>query len=163
LDPRLRNGMECVQALRQVLGADVSPPTALPWSSVGRFQLRRELGRGAGGVVFLAYDPRLRREVALKVPRAEAPLTPELRPRFLREAKAAAGLDHPNLVAVHDVGEAGPVCYIASAYCPGMTLAKWLKERTEPAPFDKAAHLVATLAEAVQHAHERGVVHRDLK
>src|SRR5262249_62385921 len=98
-----------------------------------------------------------------KVPHAERALTPELRERFRREARAASGLDHPNLVPVYEVGEEGPVCFLVSAYCPGVTLAQWLKERTEPVPFREAAQLVAALAGAVQHAHQKGVIHRDLK
>jgi WD40 repeat protein/serine/threonine protein kinase len=132
-------------------------------TSLGRFQIQRELGRGGCGVVFLAYDPKLRRQVALKVPRPEALFSPELRARFQHEARAAAALDHPNVVPVYEAGEEGSVCYIASAYCPGFTLAAWLKERTEPVPCRWAAHLVATLADAVEYAHRHGVLHRDLK
>ena len=80
-----------------------------------------------------------------------------------REARAAAGLDHPNIVPVYEAGEAGPICYIATAYCPGPTLRDWLRGRTEPVPFAEAAALVAALADAVGHAHARGIVHRDLK
>ena len=130
---------------------------------LGRFVIRQELGRGAFGIVYLAYDPRLRREVALKVPRAEVLLTPELRGRFRHEAMAAAGLNHPNIVPVYEAGEAGPVCFIASAYSPGITLATWLRRRETPASWRLAAGLVATLADAVEHAHRRGVLHRDLK
>src|SRR5262245_4170769 len=83
---------------------------------LGRFEIVRELGRGGFGVVFLARDPQLQREVALKVPRPDALVTPELRERFRQEARAAAGLDHPNLVSVHEAGEVGPICYIASAF-----------------------------------------------
>jgi WD40 repeat protein/serine/threonine protein kinase len=141
-----------------------SGPTPQPAArGLGRFQIRRELGRGGFGVVYLADDPRLGRAVALKVPRADALATPELRRRFFQEARAAAALDHPNLVPVYEAGEAGPVCFIASAFCPGITLAEWLRGRAEPVPFRLAARLVATLADAVQHAHARGVVHRDLK
>jgi len=129
----------------------------------GRFMVRRELGRGSFGMVSLAYDPHLQREVALKVPRAEIQVTPELRARFRHEAMAAAGLDHPNIVPVYEAGEEGSVCFIASAYCPGSTLAAWLRRRTGPVPCNMAAGLVATLAEAVEHAHGRGVLHRDLK
>jgi tetratricopeptide (TPR) repeat protein/tRNA A-37 threonylcarbamoyl transferase component Bud32 len=139
------------------------PTAELPLARLGRFELRRELGRGAFGVVFLAHDPRLGRDVALKVPRAEALLTPELRARFQQEARAAAALDHPNLVPVYDAGAEGAVCYIASAYCSGTTLAAWLRERTEPVPVRQAARLMAVLARAVEHAHQRGVLHRDLK
>jgi WD40 repeat protein/tetratricopeptide (TPR) repeat protein len=143
-------------------GSPAGPPTPLV-QRVGRFEVRRELGRGAFGCVFLAYDPELRREVALKVPHAEVLPQPEMRQRFQREARAAAGLDHPNIVPVYEAGEAGPVCYMASAYCPGVTLAAWLRQRTEPVPAEVAARLLVPLAEAVAHAHSRGVLHRDLK
>ncbi len=140
------------------------PPISEPMPRrFGRFLVRRELGRGAFGVVSQAYDPHLRREVALKVPRAEVQVTPELRTRFRHEAMAAAGLDHPNIVPVYEAGEEGPVCFITSAYCPGTTLAAWLRRRSGPVPCNMAAGLVATLAEAVEHAHGRGVLHRDLK
>ncbi len=129
----------------------------------GRFELHRELGRGAYGVVFLAYDPRLRRQVALKLPRPEVLVTAEMRARFKREAHAAAALDHPNLVPVYDAGEEGPISYIASAYCPGPTLADWLRDRDEPVPPRLAARIVLPLARAIAHAHARGVLHRDLK
>jgi len=132
-------------------------------AAFGRFQIVRELGRGGFGVVFLAIDPALNRPVALKLPRVEALLTPEARLRFTREAKAAAALDHPNLVALYEAGEVNSVCYLASAYCDGPTLATWLREQTEPVPPRLAARLVADLAGAVRHAHERGVLHRDIK
>jgi serine/threonine protein kinase len=73
----------------------------------------------AQGFVYLARDPTLDREVALKIPRPEVVATPELRARFLREARAAASLDHPHLVTVYEAGNVGPVCYIASRFCPG--------------------------------------------
>jgi WD40 repeat protein len=123
----------------------------------------RELGRGGYGVVFLAWDPVLRRNVALKVPRPEALLTPGSRQRFLREARAAAVLQHPNLVPVYETGELGLVTYLASRYCEGPTLAAWLKQRSDPVPWRTAARLVEILAQAVSHAHGLGILHRDLK
>jgi WD40 repeat protein/serine/threonine protein kinase len=135
----------------------------LPWATLGRFQLRRELGRGGFGMVFLAYDPHLAREVALKVPYPEQAVDPAMRERFRREAQAASRLEHPNLVPVYEVGEEGPVCFIVSAYCPGVTLAQWLKARADPVPFREAARLAAALAGAVAYAHRQGVIHRDLK
>ena len=83
--------------------------------------------------------------------------------RLIREALAAAEFDHPNLVPVYETGEIGPVCFIATAFCPGQTLAEWLDRQAFPVPVRQAARLIATVADAVQHAHDRGVLHRDLK
>jgi WD40 repeat protein len=130
----------------------------------GRFEIRWTLGRGGFGIVFLAWDPELRRHVALKVPQPEVLASPEARRRFLREAHAAGGLDHPNIIPIHEAGKIGSVYYIASGYCEGPTLEEWLA--SQPAgsmPARDAARLVETLAWAVHHAHERGVLHRDLK
>jgi serine/threonine protein kinase len=148
-----------------------SPPSPLPGGErgerepvrVGPFQVVRVLGAGGFGIVYLAEDPRLGRQVALKVPRPEALLHPELRHRFLREARAAARLHHTNILPVFEVGEAGPLCYIVSAYCSGGTLAEWLASRKTPVPPRLAAHLIALLCDGVQHAHEHGILHRDLK
>ena len=130
---------------------------------VGRFVILRELGRGGHGFVLLAHDPILRRHVALKLPRPEHLLSPVLRRRFLRESQAAARLTHPNLVSVYEVGQAGPFCYIASAYCAGPTLSEWLSKRSTPVPPRIAARIVNQLASAMQYAHAHGVLHRDLK
>jgi Protein kinase domain len=129
----------------------------------GRFQILRTLGQGGFGIVFLAWDPALRRQVALKVPQPVTLMTPEARKRFEREAHAAAGLHHPNIVPVYETGSVGSVSYIAAAYCPGPTLDGWLSRQIQPTPARDAARLIATLARAVAHAHERGVLHRDLK
>jgi tetratricopeptide (TPR) repeat protein len=153
----LARAVDCLYRLRQLKAAPAEAYT------IGRFQVRRELGRGGFGVVFLAFDPRLGRDVALKVPRPDVLTSRELRERFHREARAAAGLDHPNIVPVFEAGEAGPTCYIASAYCPGPTLRDWLRSRTEPVPFAEVATLTAALADGAGHAHARGIVHRDLK
>ena len=102
--------------------------------SFGRFEVVREVGRGGFGVVYLARDPVLGRDVALKVPRPEMLVTAEARRRFMREAHAAAVLDHPNIVPVYEADELGPVAYIASAYCDGPSLSAWLKAGTEPVP-----------------------------
>ena len=132
-------------------------------SSIGRFEIRRMLGSGGFGVVYQAYDPVLCRDVALKIPRAAVLADADWLARFQREARAAAALDHPNLVQVYEAGQLGPVYYITLAYCPGNNLAQWLKERTAPVPCVEAAQLLLTLAQAIHYAHERGVLHRDLK
>ncbi len=130
---------------------------------IGRFEIIRELGRGSHGIVFLARDPGLNREIALKVPRPEAILTPQLRSRFLREGKAAARLNHPNILPVHEAGETGPICYLVQSYCSGLSLAAWLAKQTNPVPCELAARFVAQLADGVDHAHKQGVLHRDIK
>ena len=130
---------------------------------LGRFVIERELGVGGHGVVLLAFDPVLKRQVALKVPRSEDMMSAELRRRFLNEARAAARLTHPNLVSVYEVGEAGRVGYIASAYCPGPSLATWLKKEIGPLAPRHAARLITQLAEAMHYAHSQGVLHRDIK
>ncbi len=130
---------------------------------IGRFEIERELGRGGCGVVFLALDPDVGRRVALKVPRPEVLISRGSRQRFLREAKAAGALSHPNLVGVYEVGEDGPLCYIASEFCDGPTLECWLENSAEGALPSGAARLIELLARAVEHAHQRGVLHRDIK
>ncbi len=143
--------------------AAVATPTGKAGTTLGRFHIQSELGHGGLGVVYLAYDPKLHRQVALKVPRLESLVSDDLRRRFLREAEAAARLSHPHLVSVYEAGEEASICYIAAEFCPGPTLAEWLKSRKEPVPIDTAARVVKQLAEAVQHAHGRGVLHRDIK
>jgi WD40 repeat protein len=128
-----------------------------------RFEIRRMLGHGGFGVVLLAFDKRLGREVALKVPRPEILALSSIRERFLREAQAAAALDHPNIVPVYDTGELGPIWFITSRYIDGPTLAEWIHRQGATISSQRAAKLVALLAEAVQHAHSRGVLHCDLK
>jgi hypothetical protein len=136
--------------------------SALP-ERFGRFRIVRELGRGGFGVVFLAVDPVLNREVALKVPQPGVLASPDGHRRWLREAQAAAALDHPNLVPVFEAGQFGLVSYLTSAYCEGENLSVWLRDRGGTLPVRQAARLVAMLADAVQHAHDRGILHRDLK
>ena len=132
-------------------------------ATIGRFEIRRELGRGGHGVVFLAFDPILKRDVALKVPRPEVLHGVEMRLRFRREAQAAARLQHTNLVPLYDAGEIGPVCYLVSEYCPGPTLSEWLRGQTIPVSPADAARVIAPLADAVGYMHAHGVLHRDIK
>lgn len=128
----------------------------------GRFLIEDVLGQGGFGLVFKAHDPMLKRTVALKIPRPEHLISADARRRFLLEAEAAAALDHPGIVPVYETGEVPPVPYIVSAYCTGPTLAEWLADHNAPLPPRVAALWMAQLADAVQHAHCRGVLHRDL-
>lgn len=146
--------------LQDTAGPDDGPDAS---KKLGRFEILRELGRGGWGVVFLAWDPELRRKIALKVPRPETLMSREHHRRFIREAQTAAGLDHPGIVPIYESGEIGPIWYIASAYCGGCTLADWLKRNQKPVPVRDAANLILALAEAMHYTHSRGIVHRDLK
>jgi hypothetical protein len=130
---------------------------------LGRFCLIRQLGHGGWGTVWLAYDPELGRNVALKVPRPEVVFDTDAHNRFLHEAKAAAQLKHPHVVPVYDVGQVEAVVFIVSEYCDGGTLADWLKQHPGPLPPRAAAELLATLADAVEYIHSCGIFHRDLK
>src|SRR5262249_39789388 len=116
---------------------------------------------GAFGTVYMARDPELDRTIAVKVPRlAELPGGDDLE-RFLREARSVAQLRHPGIVPVHEVGQAGGVPFLVSAFVLGTTLADRLTARRPT--FREAAELIAKLADALQYAHEHGVVHRDVK
>lgn len=129
-------------------------------SRVGHFELVDRLGVGGFGSVWKARDTELDRVVAVKIPR-RAGMTTEESEKFLREARAAAQLSHPNIVAVHEVGRDGENVYIVSDLVRGVSLADWLTGAQPTAQV--AAELVATVADALQHAHAQGVVHRDLK
>lgn len=128
--------------------------------TMGRFELVERLGMGAFGSVWKARDKELDRTVAVKIPR-QSGMSPEEQEKFLREARAAAQLSHPNIVSVHEVGRDGDSIYIVSDFVRGFTLADWL---TGQQPTSReAAELCARIADALEHAHEKGVVHRDLK
>lgn len=128
--------------------------------TLGHFELVNRLGVGQFGTVWMARDTQLDRTVAVKIPRREQ-LSPDETELFLREARAAAQLHHPNIVSVHEVGREGDTVYIVSDLVRGVTLADRLTAgRLSPR---EAATLCLTVAEALEHAHRCGVVHRDLK
>jgi Tol biopolymer transport system component/tRNA A-37 threonylcarbamoyl transferase component Bud32 len=128
---------------------------------IGKFEVVGTLGQGAFGTVYKARDPELDRVVAIKVPRAGNLAGPQDVDRFLREARSAAQLRHPSIVSVHEVGQADNAPYLVSDYVQGVTLADLVSAR-RPAVRQSAA-LVAAVADALQFAHEHGVVHRDVK
>ncbi len=128
---------------------------------IGRFQIERLLGSGGFGSVYLARDMRLDRQVALKVPRAGRFSTPREIERLMEEARAAAQLNHPGLVTIHDVGRDGQRVFIVQAYIAGTDLGDHLKRAS--LPLEEIAELTAQVAEAMSYAHQKGFVHRDLK
>jgi serine/threonine protein kinase/formylglycine-generating enzyme required for sulfatase activity len=142
-------------------GAGSAPAAPLP-SQVGRYLVIRLLGEGGFGRVFLARDEQLQRHVAVKVPHPHLLTRPADADAYLSEARTAARLDHPAIVPVFDVGATPEFpCFIVSKFIEGHTLA-WVMRHDPPAPAAAAA-LVAMVADALQHAHQRGVVHRDVK
>ena len=128
----------------------------------GRFILKEVLGAGGFGVVYRAFDVNLEREVAVKIPHLGG-LSPAVRQRFLQEGTAAANLHHPHIVQVHQSGTHRGVCFLVSEYCPGRTLRQLLDEPRGVGSAQLAARIVLPLADAVEHAHQNGVVHRDIK
>ena len=126
----------------------------------GRYQVRRVLGRGAFGTVYLAYDTQLNREVAVKVPRLRA-ASQAISREFLKEARQLAQLKHPGIVTVFDVGVEGEAFYIVSDYLPGEMLDSWL--RKQQPTWQEAIRIAAAIADALAHAHAQRTVHRDLK
>lgn len=136
-----------------------SSPTA--GELIGRYELRAILGEGTFGKVYLAYDPQLEREVALKVLRRELLDAKNAIARLLREAKAAAKMHHPNIVPVYDAGRIEGLYFIAAAFIPGENLANCIPpEGMDPR---RAARIVSQLAQALGYAHRQGVLHRDVK
>jgi len=131
--------------------------------SLGRYRILGELGRGAMGTVYRAVDPLIEREVAIKALRADLPedVRGGVRERFLREAKAAGRLGHPNIVIIYDVGEQNDVAYIAMELLEGKSLQELLREGRMPV--DTIVDLAAQIAEGLEHAHRAAIVHRDVK
>src|SRR5258708_9919226 len=127
-----------------------------------QFQVVRELGKGAMGVVFLARDIALHRLVAIKVLRHEMTGSPDHIERFRREARMTARLSHPNIVPVHTFGEIGAFVYIVMKYVHGESLGARLRREGAVSGAD-ARRILVELAQALDYAHREGVVHRDLK
>jgi TolB-like protein/tRNA A-37 threonylcarbamoyl transferase component Bud32 len=141
----------------------VSPPETLQKGTIlaGRYKIMEELGRGGMGVVYKAKDTKLKRTVALKFLPPELTHVPEVKTRFMREAQAAAALDHPNICTVHEFDETEEKTFISMAYIEGQSL----KEKIESGPMelDEALRIATQVAQGLQMAHKKGVVHRDIK
>jgi len=141
----------------------VPPVQALGKGSVfaNKYRISGEIGRGGMGVVFKAEDTKLKRPVALKLLPFELSHSPEAKTRFIREAQAAAALDHPNICTVYEVEEQDGQAYIAMAYIDG----KSLKERIAQSPLkiEEALDIAVEVAEGLGEAHSKGIVHRDIK
>ncbi|MFJ9562432.1 serine/threonine-protein kinase [Streptomyces fuscichromogenes] len=129
---------------------------------IAGYRIESRLGRGGMAVVYRAHDPRLDRTVALKLLAPELARDDVFRQRFTHESRAAAAIDHPHIVPVFEAGETDGVLYIAMRYVDGLDL-RHLLDRDGPLAFPAAVRIAAQVASALDAAHERGLVHRDVK
>jgi serine/threonine protein kinase len=129
---------------------------------LGKFELHEPLGEGAMGVVWKAYDSVLRRYVALKLLGSKIGRTQDMRERFLREARAAAALQHPNIITVYDLGEAEGQLFIAMELIEGNDLSELIASR-EAFALERKLDIVIEVLQGLSYAHDRGVIHRDVK
>ncbi|WP_318945190.1 serine/threonine-protein kinase [Marinobacter sp.] len=143
----------------------VLPDRAVSKPTLGRYEIERELGRGAMGVVYLGKDPKIARPVAIKTlsyTQYEPAELKDLKARFFREAEAAGRLNHPAIVTVYDVGEEADLAFIAMDYAPGKPLSHYGKA-DRLLPLSVVLELMATVADALAYAHQQKIVHRDIK
>lgn len=138
--------------------AESSDASDIP-TTLGRFKIHGMLGKGGFGQVYLGYDDRLKRKVAIKVPNRI--LSGVALDKFLEEAQRLAQLRHPGIVTVFDIGEFDGRCYIVSDYLEGLSLADWIN--SQKYGWRESALITAQLADALAHAHSHGTVHRDIK
>jgi serine/threonine-protein kinase len=143
-----------------VLGGGAEKPM------LGRYQVEKELGKGAMGVVYMGKDPKINRTVAIKTmalsQEFEADELADVKARFFREAETAGRLNHPNIVQIYDAGEEHDLCYIAMEYLKGHDLVRHTKPNAL-LPVADVVKIVADSADALDYAHQQGVVHRDIK
>lgn len=131
---------------------------------IGRYEIVRELGRGSMSIVYEGFDGRIDRHLAIKVLRARFAGDVNARQRFMREARAAGGLAHPNIVTVFDVGQVDGKPYLVMELLPGGSLDDWLgAERLERLGIERILDVALQLARALDYAHRNGIVHRDIK
>lgn len=128
----------------------------------GRYKIVEMIGGGGMANVYLAEDMILEREVAVKILRLDFANDDELIKRFNREAQAATSLDHPNIVNIYDVGEENDIYYIVMEYVKGMTLKQYI-QRNHYIPIEKTLHIMEQVTSAIDHAHQHGIIHRDIK
>ena len=135
--------------------------TVMVGRTISHYKILSELGRGGMGVVYKAEDIKLERTVALKFLASHLLEDEEGRARFIREAKAAAALDHPNICTVHEIDEVDGETFIAMAVIEGQTVKDKIAER--PLKLEEALDIAIQTAQGLQAAHEKGIVHRDIK
>ncbi|TLS66516.1 CHASE2 domain-containing protein [Mariprofundus erugo] len=146
--------------LSSLLGSGDEKPT------LGRYEILSELGKGAMGTVYLGQDPKINRKVAIKTMALSQEFEPgeleEVKKRFFHEAEIAGMLNHPNIVTIFDAGDEHDLAYIAMEYLDGVDLAPYTK-KGKLLPLQTTLKIIARVAEALQYAHNHGVIHRDIK
>ncbi len=145
------------------IGATIMDMDTKP--TLGRYEVVNELGRGAMGVVYKGEDPKIHRTVAIKTVRLsdfDEELVGEMKERFFREAESAGLLTHPNIVTIYDAGEEHDLAYIAMEFLKGKDLERYTK-KDNLLPIRETLTITAQVADALDYAHNRGIVHRDIK
>ncbi|MCW8955550.1 MAG: serine/threonine protein kinase [Gammaproteobacteria bacterium] len=143
----------------------IMPDLGLQLPVLGRYEIERELGRGAMGIVYLGKDPKINRQVAIKTldySQFSESEVKTIKARFFREAEAAGRLNHPNIVTVYDVGEEDGLSFIAMDYVQGVSLGQHTKPEVL-LPVKKVYEIIAEVAETLDYAHRQKIVHRDIK
>jgi serine/threonine-protein kinase len=179
VDPKYKNIQEKIELLKKAgdgavfggIGKKGSDSTVVvdglgQHTTLGRYEVMKELGRGAMGIVYLGKDPKINRSVAIKTLRFEEDMdetqTKSVKERFFREAESAGNLTHPNIIRIFDAGEDQDVAYIAMELLDGHDL-KECCEKAKLLPMEKVIDIVAQVAGGLDYAHKQGVVHRDIK
>jgi formylglycine-generating enzyme required for sulfatase activity len=162
LHPEARPFLQNVCRVFAAMAHPDAVPGRPPPERLGRYRITAKLGSGSFGVVYKGHDEDLRRDVAVKVPHRHRVASPADAEAYLAEARILAGLDHPGIVPVYDVGRtADGLCYLVSKFVEGSDLAYRLRRGRPSAP--EAVAIVVRVAEALHHAHRRGLTHRDVK
>ena len=149
----------------EIAGTLLIPNQKVSKPILGRYEIDRELGRGAMGVVYLGHDPKISRTVAIKTlnyNQFDEALLDDLKSRFFREAEAAGRLSHPSIVTVYDVGEESDLAFIAMDYAKGKPLSAFTKT-SSLLSIEKVHEVILKVAEALEYAHQQNIVHRDIK
>jgi len=132
-----------------------------PGTKLGRYEIRSQIGAGGMGEVYLAQDTRLDRKVALKILPDEVAADPDRMKRFVQEAKAASGLNHPNIITIYEIDQTDSTPFIATEFIEGSTLRE--RMRAQPLPIGEVLNVAVQIASALAAAHANGIVHRDIK
>ena len=127
--------------------------------NVGRYEIVKKLGQGGSGLVYLGWDPYIKRHVSIKISR---PTSEKFRELFFLEAQSAGRLNHPNIVGLYDFGVCRDYCYLAMEYIDGDTLEKYCRPDNLP-PLGKVVEIIGAVCQALDYAHQAGVIHRDIK